>query len=71
MNSLEFEIADASSVIDYLASLASVEVEGPNDPVVGVAGGSYGGALSLMLAGFDDRADAGGGCQIHCVSDLA
>ncbi|MBM3669207.1 MAG: alpha/beta fold hydrolase [Actinobacteria bacterium] len=58
MNSPEFEIADATRVIDYLASLASVEIEGPNDPVVGVAGGSYGGALSLMLAGYDERVDA-------------
>ena len=58
MNSPQFEIADASRVIDYLASLASVETEGPNDPIVGVAGGSYGGALSLMLAGYDERVDA-------------
>ena len=32
--------------------------DGPGDPRVGVTGGSYGGALSLMLAGTDPRIDA-------------
>jgi len=58
MNAPDFEVADASALIDYLASLASVTVESPGDPVVGVAGGSYGGALALLLAGYDDRIDA-------------
>ena len=58
MNAPEFEVADASALIDYLASLASVSTEAPGDPVVGVAGGSYGGALALLLAGYDDRIDA-------------
>ncbi len=58
MNSPDFEVADASALIDYLASLASVSMEAPGDPVVGVAGGSYGGALALLLAGYDDRIDA-------------
>ena len=58
MNSPEFEITDASRVIDYLSTLTSVEADAPGDPVVGVAGGSYGGALALMVAGYDDRVDA-------------
>ena len=58
MNAPDFEVADASALIDYLASLASVTLDGPGDPVVGVAGGSYGGALGLLLAGYDDRVDA-------------
>jgi ABC-2 type transport system ATP-binding protein len=58
MNSPEYEVADASRVIDYLSSLDSVASEAPGDPVVGVAGGSYGGALALMVAGLDDRVDA-------------
>ena len=58
MNAPDFEVADASTLIDYLASLASVSQESPGDPVVGVAGGSYGGALALLLAGYDDRIDA-------------
>ena len=58
MNAPDFEVADASALIDYLASLASVTSDSAGDPVVGVAGGSYGGALALMLAGYDDRVDA-------------
>jgi ABC-2 type transport system ATP-binding protein len=58
MNAPDFEVADASALIDYLASLASVTPESPGDPVVGVGGGSYGGALALLLAGYDDRVDA-------------
>lgn len=58
MNAPDFEVADASALIDYLASLASVSTQAPGDPLVGVGGGSYGGALALMLAGYDDRIDA-------------
>ena len=58
MNSPDFEVADASSLIDYLADQTYVVSEGTGDPVVGVAGGSYGGALALLLAGYDERVDA-------------
>jgi ABC-2 type transport system ATP-binding protein len=58
MNAPDFEVADASALVDYLASLASVSTQAPGDPVVGVGGGSYGGALALLLAGYDDRIDA-------------
>ena len=58
MNAPQFEIADASRVIDYLATLLTVQSDAPGDPVVGVAGGSYGGALALMAAGYDERVDA-------------
>ena len=58
MNSPEFEVADASALIDYLAEQSSVSTESAGDPVVGVAGGSYGGALALLLAGYDERVDA-------------
>ena len=58
MNSPDFEIADASAVIDYLATLDSVTQDGASDPRVGFAGGSYGGALSLMAAGYDNRVNA-------------
>ena len=58
MNSPQFEVADASALIDYLGTQSTVSSEGPNDPVVGVAGGSYGGALALLLAAYDDRVDA-------------
>ncbi|MGA1145679.1 MAG: alpha/beta fold hydrolase [Candidatus Nanopelagicales bacterium] len=58
MNAPQFEVADAASIIDYLASLERVVQDAPGDPRVGFAGGSYGGALSLMIAGYDDRVDA-------------
>ena len=58
MNAPQFEVADAQAVIDELATRPEIRQEGPDDPVVGVAGGSYGGALALLLAGYDDRVDA-------------
>ncbi len=58
MNAPEFEVADASALLDHLASVPEVAQDGPGDPRIGVAGGSYGGALALMLAGYDDRVDA-------------
>ncbi len=58
MNSPQFEIADAKALVDYLAKQEAVIKDKKNDPLVGVAGGSYGGALSLLLAGHDSRIDA-------------
>lgn len=58
MNAPAFEVADAQAVIDYLYSQPQVTRESADDPVVGVAGGSYGGALALLLAGYDERVDA-------------
>jgi ABC-2 type transport system ATP-binding protein len=58
MNAPDFEIADAARIIDYLATRPEVVTTNPGDPVVGFAGGSYGGALALMIAGYDDRVDA-------------
>ncbi|MBV9920135.1 MAG: alpha/beta fold hydrolase [Pseudonocardia sp.] len=52
------EVADARKLVDWLAQRPEVRQDGPGDPRVGVTGGSYGGALSLMLAGYDKRIDA-------------
>jgi ABC-2 type transport system ATP-binding protein len=54
----DYEVADASRLIDLLASRPEVQLDGPGDPRVGVAGGSYGGGLSLLLAAHDHRVDA-------------
>ena len=58
MNSPDFEVADASRIIDFLAKRSEVTQDGAGDPRVGFAGGSYGGALALLVAGYDDRVDA-------------
>jgi ABC-2 type transport system ATP-binding protein len=53
-----FEVADLSTLIDTLAERDDVLRDGPGDPRVGVAGGSYGGALALLGAAYDHRVDA-------------
>jgi ABC-2 type transport system ATP-binding protein len=58
MDSPDFEVADARALVDYLASRPDVVLDRPGDPRVGVAGGSYGGALALLLGGYDPRIDA-------------
>jgi ABC-2 type transport system ATP-binding protein len=58
LNSPDYEVADAKQLVDWLAARPDVTKDGPGDPRVGVTGGSYGGALSLMLAGSDRRVDA-------------
>ncbi|GAA4916121.1 ABC-2 type transport system ATP-binding protein [Stackebrandtia albiflava] len=58
LNAPAYEVADASELLDYLADRDEVERDGDGDPRVAAVGGSYGGALSLLLAGYDDRVDA-------------
>ncbi len=58
LDSLDYEVPDARTVVDWLAEQPEVQLDGPGDPRIGVTGGSYGGALSLMLAGTDRRIDA-------------
>jgi len=57
LNSPDYEIRDAQRLVDWLAERPDVAKAG-GDPRVGVVGGSYGGALALMLAGQDSRIDA-------------
>jgi ABC-2 type transport system ATP-binding protein len=54
----DYEVADASKLIDYLATQPEVLTDRPGDPRVGVAGSSYGGAVGLLAAGYDRRVDA-------------
>jgi ABC-2 type transport system ATP-binding protein len=54
----DYEVADASKLISYLATLPQVLKDAPGDPRVGVAGSSYGGGLALLVAGYDKRVDA-------------
>ncbi|MEJ5946519.1 alpha/beta fold hydrolase [Pseudokineococcus basanitobsidens] len=54
----DFEVADASALVDVLAGRDDVLLDATGDPRVGLVGASYGGALGLLLAGTDDRVDA-------------
>jgi ABC-2 type transport system ATP-binding protein len=58
LNSPDFEVADAHQIIDWLARQPEVMRDSDLDPRLGVTGASYGGALSLLLAGTDPRVDA-------------
>ncbi|MCX4762273.1 alpha/beta fold hydrolase [Streptomyces sp. NBC_01275] len=58
LNDPEGEVADVSKLIDWLAEQPQVQLDKTGDPRVGVAGASYGGAISLLAAGYDDRVDA-------------
>ncbi|EWC60499.1 Methionine ABC transporter ATP-binding protein [Actinokineospora spheciospongiae] len=58
LNARDFEVADASGLVSWLAGQPEVSKTSADDPVVGVTGGSYGGALSLLLAGTDKRVDS-------------
>ncbi|MDP2014210.1 MAG: alpha/beta fold hydrolase [Actinomycetota bacterium] len=58
MNAPKFEVADARAVIDFLADQSDVTQDSVGNPRVGIAGGSYGGALALLTAGYDSRVDA-------------
>ncbi|NYG53890.1 alpha/beta fold hydrolase [Nocardioides perillae] len=54
----DFEVADVSRLLDLLAARDDVRLDAGGDPVVGVAGASYGGATALLAAAYDDRVDA-------------
>ncbi|MGW2774790.1 CocE/NonD family hydrolase [Streptomyces olivaceoviridis] len=58
LNDPKGEVTDVSRLIDWLARQPQVRLDKPGDPRVGVAGGSYGGAISLLAAGYDHRVDA-------------
>ncbi|GAA2452442.1 alpha/beta fold hydrolase [Streptomyces macrosporus] len=58
LNDPEREVADVGRLIDWLAERPEVRLDGKGDPRVGVAGASYGGAVSLLAAGHDERVDA-------------
>ncbi|GAA3820486.1 alpha/beta fold hydrolase [Streptomyces phyllanthi] len=58
LNDPKGEVADVSRLIDWLAERPEVELDKSGDPRVGLAGPSYGGAVSLLTAGYDQRVDA-------------
>ncbi|MEU5193111.1 alpha/beta fold hydrolase [Streptomyces scabiei] len=58
LNDPKGEVADVSKLIDWLATRPEVQLDKKGDPRLGLAGASYGGAISLLAAGYDDRVDA-------------
>ncbi|MGI9002653.1 MAG: alpha/beta fold hydrolase [Pseudonocardia sp.] len=58
LDSPDYEVVDARALVDWLATRPEVTQDGPGDPRVGITGSSYGGAISLLLAGYDPRVDA-------------
>ncbi|GAB1643389.1 alpha/beta fold hydrolase [Krasilnikovia sp. MM14-A1259] len=58
LDSPDYEVKDAQRLLDWLAARPEVRTDAPGDPRVGVVGGSYGGALALLLAAADRRVDA-------------
>src|SRR5690606_25276477 len=54
----DYEGRDARLLLDRLAVRPEIRTDRPGDPHVGVVGGSYGGALALLLAAYDHRVDA-------------
>ncbi|MFH8986750.1 alpha/beta fold hydrolase [Streptomyces sp. NPDC017940] len=58
LNDPKGEVADVRRLIDWLAERPEVRLDKAGDPRVGLTGASYGGAVSLLAAGYDRRVDA-------------
>ncbi|MDA0252719.1 MAG: peptidase S15, partial [Actinobacteria bacterium] len=53
-----FEGRDASEIVSWAAENPLVELNAPDDPAVGMVGGSYGGGIQMVTASTDPRIDA-------------
>ena len=53
-----FEGRDASAIVSWAAQNPLVELDAPDDPAVGMIGGSYGGGIQMVTAATDPRIDA-------------
>ncbi|MEU0371517.1 alpha/beta fold hydrolase [Streptomyces sp. NPDC006283] len=58
LNDPDHEVKDVSRLIDWLAGQPEVQLDADGDPRVGMTGSSYGGAISLLGAAYDQRVDA-------------
>jgi ABC-2 type transport system ATP-binding protein len=58
VDALDREARDVSALIDWAARQPIVVTQRPGDPVVGMSGPSYGGAIQLAAAAIDHRVDA-------------
>ena len=60
LDSVDYDVKDVAQLIDWLAEHADehgIELDGANDPRLGMVGPSYGGGIQLQMAGTDDRVD--------------
>jgi len=53
----KFEAKDASALIDFVEEQPEAAFEKPGDPLIGMAGGSYGGGIQFITAARDKRVD--------------
>lgn len=58
VNNPAYEGRDGSAIIDYIAAQPEASLDAPGDPVLGMAGASYGGGIQFVLAAQDQRVDA-------------
>ncbi|HEX2071377.1 MAG TPA: CocE/NonD family hydrolase [Thermoleophilaceae bacterium] len=58
VDSPEHEGRDVQALIDWLEGQPEARLEAPGDPLVGMSGVSYGGAIQLIAAALDARVDA-------------
>jgi len=58
LDSPDYEVKDVEQLITMLAQRPDVVHDSASDPRVGLAGGSYGGGVSLLTAAYDPRVDA-------------
>jgi ABC-2 type transport system ATP-binding protein len=56
-DSPDYEGRDVQALIDHVAKQPEAKLDAPNDPRLGMAGGSYGGGIQLIAAGLDPRID--------------
>jgi ABC-2 type transport system ATP-binding protein len=58
VDSAAYEGRDVQALLDWLALQPEAQLENPGDPLVGMSGVSYGGAIQLVAAAIDKRVDA-------------
>jgi ABC-2 type transport system ATP-binding protein len=58
VDSPDFEGRDVQALISHVARQPEAQLDGRNDPRLGMSGTSYGGAIQLVTAAIDKRVDA-------------
>jgi ABC-2 type transport system ATP-binding protein len=58
VDSPQYEGRDVSAIISWIAQQPQALLDAPDDPRIGMAGGSYGGGIQLVSAAIDPRIDA-------------